>query len=71
MTIKVMGKSKIEQCKLDSELKHLEELQENLMDQVKMSINSLIDLDCLYELQKYIEELILDWEDIEFDEEYG
>jgi hypothetical protein len=67
MAIKVMGKSEIAQHKLDVELKQLNKLQEELLNQIKGSIGTLIDLDYLYELQEYIEDLIVKWEETEFE----
>jgi len=69
MAIKVMGKSEIVQRKIDAELKQLEKLQEEFLNQIKESIGLLIDLDYLYELQEYIENLIVEWEEVEFDQE--
>ena len=67
MAIKVMGKSEIAQRKMESELKQLEGLQQELLNQIKESIGTLIDLDYLYELQEYIEDLIVKWEETKFD----
>jgi len=69
MAIKVMGKSEIVQRKIDAEMKQLEKLQEDFLNQIKGSIGLLIDLDYLYELQEYIENLIVEWEEVEFDQE--
>ena len=64
MAIKVMGKSEIVQRKIDAEMKQLEKLQEDFLNQIKGSIGLLIDLDYLYELQEYIENLIVEWEEV-------
>lgn len=67
MVIKVMGKSEIVQNKINLELKQLEKLQEELLNQIKKSMGTLVDLDYLYELQEYIEDIILKWKETEFE----
>lgn len=67
MSIKIMGKSEIEYSKMEAELKVMEKLQEDLVNQIKISMGDLVNLDYLYELQEYIEDLIVDWEDAEFE----
>ena len=47
MTIKILKKSEIIKDKLESESKKLEKAKEDLLSQIKESINMLIDLDCL------------------------
>ena len=69
MTIKILKKSEIIKDKLESESKKLEKAKEDLLSQIKESINMLIDLDCLYEVQEYVEDLIIKWKEIEFDSE--
>ena len=69
MVIKVMGKAEIAQRKVDAELKELKKLQEEFLNQIKESVGMLIDLDYLYELQEYVEDLIANWEETEFDQE--
>lgn len=67
MAIKIMGRSEIERSKVEAELKAMKKLQEDLVNQIKVSIGSLVDLDYLYELQEYVEDLIAKWEDVEFE----
>ena len=63
MAILMMGKSETKQYNADVYLKELKELLEDILKQIVV-----VDMDYLYELKEYVENLIgnfeeFDWED--------
>ena len=69
MAIKIVGKGEIEQNKLNAELKEIEELGSEVVEIVKSSLDCLVSLDHLHELKEYIEDLIINWEELELEDE--
>jgi len=67
MAIKIMSRSEIVQNKVDAELKQLKKAQDQLVKEIKTTIGYLVDLDYLHELQEYIEDCIIEWENEEFE----
>ena len=64
MAIKVMGKAEIEQYKEDIDIKELKTLLEDILKQI-----AVVDLDYLYELQGYVENLIDNFKEFELEED--
>lgn len=64
MTIIVMGRSEIEQYKTDNDIKELKTLLEDLLRQIVV-----VDMDYLYELKKYVQDLIENLEKFELEED--
>jgi len=65
MVIKSMGKYQIEEYKLNAARKKLIEIEQELVDQLKVSFSSLLELEHLQELSEYIDDLIRKWEEQE------
>ncbi len=72
MAIKPMSLDEVQEHKMKIELKKMEELQKEVVTNVKIALDHLADLDHLYEIQEFIEDLIANWEEeeIELEEEY-
>ena len=70
MAIIVKNMCDITQDKLDRYLDELERLQGEIVEQCKFTFGSLLDLDYIYELRDYLDEIIEDWEPIKIDLEY-
>ena len=62
MSIQIMGKSEIEQCKKDIDIDELEILLEDILNQV-----AVVDMDYLYELKDHVENLIINLEEFELE----
>jgi len=56
-----MKKSEIIKGKEEAEAKRFEELQLGLLEEIKMTIAYLTELDYLYDLQEYVEDTIVNW----------
>jgi hypothetical protein len=69
MAIKIINRDEAINYKLDAEIQQYKKMELEIMDQVKKAISYLTDLDYLYELQDYIEDLIREWQDEELEEE--
>ena len=65
MVIKSMGKYQIEEYKLNAVKKRLVAIEQELVDQLKISLSSLMELEHLQELAEYIDDLIRKWEEQE------
>jgi len=64
MAIMVMGRAEIEQYKEDINIKELKTLLEDILKQI-----AVVDLDYLYELQGYVENLIDNFKEFELEED--
>jgi hypothetical protein len=64
MAIKVMSRAEIEQYKKNIDIENLKTLLEDILKQIVV-----VDLDYLYELQEYIENLIDNFKEFELEEE--
>ena len=64
MAIKIMGRAEIEQYKINTDLEELKNLLEDLLRQIVV-----VDLDYLYELQEYVENLIDNLEKFELEDD--
>lgn len=64
MAIKVMSRSEIEQCKKNIDIENLKTLLEDILKQIVV-----VDLDYLYELQGYVENLIDNFKEFELEED--
>lgn len=69
MTILTMDREEVQQRKTDAEIRKLEKMQGELVHHIKVAIDMLSDLDHLYDLKEYIEDSIVEWEELELDEE--
>ena len=63
MAIMVMGRAEIEQYKEDIDIEELKTLLEDILKQI-----AVVDLDYLYELQRYVENLIDNFKEFELEE---
>ena len=72
MAIRLTSRVDVEQVKLEKVLKNLEDLQRELIVNVKTAVESIIELEGLYEIRDHIDRLIEDWvdEDIELDDDF-
>jgi hypothetical protein len=68
MAIVMMDRDEVCQRKIDIEMKKLASLEEEVVQEIKIAIGRLVDLEHLYDLREYIENLLVEWESIEFDE---
>lgn len=64
MAIMVMGRAEIEQYKEDIDIEELKTLLEDILKQI-----AVVDLDYLYELQGYVENLIDNFKEFELEED--
>ncbi len=74
MAIKVVSRDEVTEFKLDTELQKLKEIEVAMVAQLKESLFHLTDIDYLYDIQEYIDDLIGGWEsarelDMEDDED--
>jgi len=56
--------------KLDKYIAELVKLQEEIVEQCKLTFGSLFDIDYIYELHDYLGEMIENWEESEIELEY-
>jgi len=64
MAIMVMGRTEIEQYKEDIDIEELKILLEDILKQI-----AVVDLDYLYELRGYVENLIDNFKEFELEED--
>lgn len=64
MTIIMMGRPEIEQYKTDSDIDELKILLEDILKQIVV-----MDMDYLYELKAYVQDLIENLEEFELEED--
>jgi hypothetical protein len=69
MVIKVLGKDDLNRAKFNSKIKELKELEEDVVNQIKVSLGMLFSLESLYDISNYIDELLENWEGVDIDEE--
>lgn len=69
MTIKVVRRDEVDEYKLDVELQKMKEMEVAMVVQIKESLFHLTDIDYLYDLQDYIDELVRGWDDRELETE--
>ena len=69
MVIKVMSRDEINMSKYNAYIKDLEKLQAETVEYIKNALELLINIDHLYDIRNYIDQLLIDWQEIEFDEE--
>jgi len=67
MVIKSLGKYQIEDYKLNAARKRLIDLERELVEQLKVSLSSLVELEHLQELSELINVLINQWEEQEIE----
>ena len=62
MAIKVVSRDEVNDFKLDVELQKLKEIETSMVIQLKESLFHLTQIDYLYDIQNYIDDLIRDWD---------
>lgn len=67
MAIKIMGARNISQEKIDKCLDNLDKLNGEVIKQIKIALLSIVDIDHIYDLREYIDDLIGEWEDNEIE----
>jgi hypothetical protein len=65
----VLGKDDLNRAKFNSKIKELKELEEDVVNQIKVSLGMLFSLESLYDISNYIDELLENWEGVDIDEE--
>jgi len=69
MAIKVLSRDEITTAKYNAVVQEYEDLAGEVVEQVKVALGHLVDIDHLYELKNYINQLLIDWEEIEIEDE--
>jgi len=64
-----MSRDEINMSKYNAYIKDLEKLQAETVEYIKNALELLINIDHLYDIRNYIDQLLIDWQEIEFDEE--
>lgn len=62
-----MGKFQVEEYKLNAVKKKLIDIEHSLVDEMKISLSSIMELEHLQELSEYIDVLIKRWEEQEIE----
>jgi hypothetical protein len=70
MVIKSLSRDDLIAIKFAKAKKELKVIERELMDNMKTSLSSLLDLESLYEIRNHIDDVILNWKekDIELDD---
>ena len=58
MVVKSTNRTDIERAKLRAELRQLGLLQDQLVDHIKISIGNIINIEYLYDLKEFIDDVI-------------
>ena len=69
MAIRVLSTNEINTAKYNAEVQALEDLQEEVVEQVKFALDHLTDIDHLQDIKNYIDQLLIEWEEFELEEE--
>ena len=69
MVIKILGKGEIQTAKFNAAVDELDKVQLEAVAQIKVALDHLIEIDYLYAIRDYIDQLLRDWEETEIDEE--
>ncbi len=67
MAIKIMGAKDISQDKINKYLDKLNELNSAVIKQIKTALLSVVDIEHIYDLREYIDDLIEEWQDAEIE----
>ncbi len=67
MAIKVRNAEEISQEKIDKCLGDLDRLNSAVIKQIKIALLSIVDIDHIYDLREYIDDIIGKWEDEEIE----
>ncbi len=63
MVVRTIGPTKIARYRVNAAKKRLKELEEQLVEEIKESMESVLEIEHLHELKDYIDDLIVKWED--------
>ncbi len=69
MAIRTLSTNEINVAKYNAEVQALENLQEEVVEQVKNALEHLTDIDHLNDIKNYINQLLIEWEEFELEEE--
>jgi len=69
MAIKILSTDEIKTAKFNAVVKEFEELQEEVVEQVKVALDHIIELDYMYEIKNHIDQLLVDWEEYVYGED--
>lgn len=67
MAIKIMGAKDISQYKINKYLDKLDKLNSAVIKQIKTALLSVVDIEHIYDLREYIDDLIEEWQDVEIE----
>lgn len=67
MVIKSLSRDDLISIKFAKARKELKAIERELIDALKGSLESLLDLESLYEVRNHIDELVANWEEREID----
>jgi len=69
MAIRTLSTNEINTAKYNAEVTELENLQEEVVEQIKDALDHLTDIDHLHDIKNYIKQLLIEWEEFELMEE--
>jgi len=69
MAIKILSTDEINTSKYNAIVKEFEELQGEVVEQVKIALDHIIELDYMYEIKNHIDQLLVDWEEYIYEED--
>lgn len=61
MAIKVITREEANQYRQNSELEQLKKLERETVDQIKVAIELFVDIESIYELKDYIDNIVREW----------
>jgi hypothetical protein len=67
MPILIKNRVQYSQILVDKMAQKLDQLQNEVVDGIKVSLQALVSIEVLYDIRDYIDQLILNWEDEEIE----
>lgn len=61
MAIKVITREEADKYRQDLEFEQLKKIEKEVVAQIKLSIGLFVDIDSMYELKDYIDNIVQEW----------
>jgi len=71
MAIKILSTNDLKTAKYNAVIKKYEDIQDEMVDHIKNALDHVVDIDYLYDIKNYIDQLLIDWQDQESELDEG